>query len=236
VPSETGDAAATGAESRLVGCAAAPVGPRLAPGDGAIVGNKPAALPAPMNTLASPFRAGTGPSGSTAMWVSSGEAWAEFFAEAEAAVTAVVSAAAGGVHFVVVTTLAVAVSFTELTEVAFDATAIRASRLVTFVVTELSRHEAVPSSLAHPLLNVGFWLDGCAVSATDTSEADPFLVQTCTTYPAVWPVLMLDCERWTLTHSSGGAVVPVLLLLLLLLLPPPPLVAGLGSELGLVAA
>jgi O-antigen ligase len=33
---------------------------------------------------------------------------------------------------------------------------------------------------------------------------------------------MLDCERWTLTHSSGGAVV---------LLLPLPLVAGLGSEL-----
>ena len=85
----------------------------------------------------------------------------------------------------------------------------------------------MPSSLAHPLLNSGFWLDGCAVSATDTSEADPFLVETCTTYPAVWPRLMLDWERWTLTHSSGGAVAPVL---------PLPLVAGLGSELGLVAA
>jgi hypothetical protein len=31
---------------------------------------------------------------------------------------------------------------------------------------------------------------------------------------------MLDCERWTLTHSSGGAVV-------LLLLLPLPLPAGL---------
>jgi hypothetical protein len=41
---------------------------------------------------------------------------------------------------------------------------------------------------------------------------------------------MLDCERWTLTHSSGGAVV-----LLLLLLLPLPLVAGLGSELELAA-
>jgi hypothetical protein len=40
---------------------------------------------------------------------------------------------------------------------------------------------------------------------------------------------MLDCERWTLTHSSGGAVV------LLLLLPLLPLVAGLGSELELAA-
>ena len=228
MPSETGDAAATGAVFRLVGCVTATAGLRLAPGDGAIVGNRPDALPAPMNTLASPFRAGMGPSGSTAMWVTSGEALAELFGEAAAAVTAVVSAAAGGVHFVVVTTLAVAVSFTELTEVAFDATAICAFRLVAFVVTELRSHEAVPSSLAHPLLNVGFWLDGCVVSATDTSEADPFSVQTCTMYPAVWPVLMLDCERWTLTHSSGGAVVPVLPL-------PLPLVTGLGSELGLVA-
>ena len=42
-------------------------------------------------------------------------------------------------------------------------------------------HEAVPSPLAQPLLNVGFWLVGCAVSATDTSEADPFCVVTCTT-------------------------------------------------------
>lgn len=123
-----------------------------------------------------------GPSGSTSTCVASGEALAGFFAAvAAAAVTVVASAAAGGVHFAVVTTLAVAVSFTELTEVAFDATAICAFRLVAFVVTELRLHEAVPSSLAHPLLKVGFWLDGCAVSATDTSEAVPFLVDTCTT-------------------------------------------------------
>ncbi|MGH3204848.1 MAG: hypothetical protein ACRDP5_22780 [Streptosporangiaceae bacterium] len=108
-----------------------------------------------------------------------GEAEPELFAAA--AVTVVVSAAAGGVHFVVVTTLAVAVSFTELTEVAFDATAICAFRPVAFVVTALRRHEAVPSSLAHPLVKVGFWLDGCAVSATDTFEAVPFLVDTCIT-------------------------------------------------------
>jgi len=38
--------------------------------------------------------------------------------------------------------------------------------------------------------------------------------------------LMLDWERWTLTHSSGGAVVPVLVL---------PLFCGLGLELGLAA-
>jgi hypothetical protein len=137
-----------------------------------------------MNMLAWPFSAGMGPSGSTATCSAAlGEALAELLfaaAAAAAAVTVVVSAAAGGVHFVVVTTVAVAVSFTELTEVAFDATAICAFRLVAFVVTEVRLHEAVPS-LSHPLLNVGFWLDGCAVSATDTSEAVPFLVDTCTT-------------------------------------------------------
>jgi hypothetical protein len=38
--------------------------------------------------------------------------------------------------------------------------------------------DAVPSSLPQPLVNVGFWLVGCAVSATVTSEADPFSVDT----------------------------------------------------------
>jgi hypothetical protein len=182
VPSETGEASETGPVFRLVGCAVAvAVGPGLAPCAGPMVGNRLAALPAPMNMLAWPFSAGMGPSGSTAMCSAAlGEALAELLFAAAAA-TVVVSAAAGGVHFVVVTTLAVAVSFTELTEVAFDATAICAFRLVAFVVTELRLHEAVPSSLAHPLLNVGFWLDGCAVSATDTCEAVPFLVDTCTT-------------------------------------------------------
>ena len=39
-------------------------------------------------------------------------------------------------------------------------------------------HEAVPSPLLQPLVNVGFWLVGCDVSATVTSEADPFSVDT----------------------------------------------------------
>jgi hypothetical protein len=103
------------------------------------------------------------------------------FFGAAAAVTAVVSAAAGGVHVAVVATLAVAVSFTELTEVAFDATAICASRLtVCPAVIDPTLHEAVPSPLVQPLLNVGFWLDGWAVSATVTSEAGPFFAATCT--------------------------------------------------------
>jgi hypothetical protein len=179
---ETGEASETGAVFRLLGCAAAEdLG--FAPGDGVIAGNRPAALPAPMNTLASPFRAGMGPSGSAATCMAPGEgAGGEVFAAVAVAVTAVVSAAAGGVHFAVVATPAVAVSRTELTEVAFDATAIRASRLtVCPAAIEPMLHEAVPSPLAQPVLNVGFWLEGCAVSATDTPAAGPFFVETCTT-------------------------------------------------------
>jgi len=44
--------------------------------------------------------------------------------EADTAVMATVSVAEGGVHFTEVTMLAVAVSFTEVTEVALDATGI----------------------------------------------------------------------------------------------------------------
>jgi hypothetical protein len=122
-----------------------------------------------------------GPSGSTARWLppdGEGELLVVFFGAA-AAVTRVVSAAAGGVHVAVVVTLAVAVSFTELTEVAFDATAICASRLtVCPAVIDPTLHVAVPSPLVQPLLNVGFWLVGWSVSATDTSAADPFFAAT----------------------------------------------------------
>ena len=40
---------------------------------------------------------------------------------------------------------------------------------------------AVVFPLAQPLVNAGFWLVGCAVSVTDTPEADPFWVETATT-------------------------------------------------------
>ena len=181
MPRDTGDASAAGAVVVPLGCVAvAAVDRGLAPGDGLIVGNRAAALPAPMSMPAAPFRAGMGPSGSTATCVAAGEVVADF--AGAAAVTAVVSAAAGGVHFCVVTTLAVAVSFTELTEVAFAGIAIWAFRLIgCFAVTELMVHEAAPLPLAQPLVNVGFWLDGCAVSATDTFEAAAFWVETCTT-------------------------------------------------------
>ena len=75
-----------------------------------------------MMALAMPFRSGTGPSGRMSSWLPASAGGVLADEVDDAAVTATVSAAAGGVHFVVVTTLAVAVSFTDLTEVAPDAT------------------------------------------------------------------------------------------------------------------
>src|SRR5215475_7511543 len=94
--------------------------------DGLIAGNRPEALPAPMIRLATPLRSGIGPSGRLAPGeIPSGDVPAgELDGEADAAVTETVSVAAGGVHFSVVTTLAVAVSFTEVTELALAATGI----------------------------------------------------------------------------------------------------------------
>jgi hypothetical protein len=106
---------------------------------------------------------------------------AEGDAERDAAVTVTVSAAAGGVHFALVTMLAVAVSVTEVTVVAFDATGICALRFTLwFAGTELMVHVAAPFPLAQPPVNVGVWPVGWEVSATDTTEAGPFSVETCT--------------------------------------------------------
>ncbi len=103
-------------------------------------------------------------------------------------VTATVCAAEGRVHFTVVTTLAVAVSLTELTEIAPAATGTCASRSTACRSdTEPTVHVAVLFPLAQPLVNVGFWLDGCAVSVTDTPAADPFSAETATTNEAFWP-------------------------------------------------
>lgn len=65
-------------------------------------------------------------------------------------------------------------------------------------------HAAVPFPLGQRLANSGCWPWGVAVSVTDTPEAGPFSVETCTVYDAAWPGLMLDWDGWTLTHSSVG--------------------------------
>ena len=166
-------------------------GEGLGVADGLIAGNRPAALPALMSWLEAPLRSGIGPSGSAPSGTTpAGDELAGDLAgeageagEAEAAVTATVSAADGGVHFSAVMMLAVAVSFTEVTEVALAATGICAlSETGCLSDTELTVQLAVPAPLAQPLTNVGFWPDGWAVRATVTSVAEPlFSVETRTT-------------------------------------------------------
>jgi len=103
---------------------AGPPGEGLGVADGLIAGNRPEALPAPMSWLETPLRFGIGPSGSVLSGRTPAEEVADVAGEAEAAVTATVSVADGGVHFSVVAMLAAAVSFTEVTEVALAATGI----------------------------------------------------------------------------------------------------------------
>jgi hypothetical protein len=178
--SATGEAPEIGSAFALPPWALVP-GAELGDADGLIAGNRPDALPTPMSWLEKPLRFGMGPSGSAACDEPELPA-GELAGEADAEVTATVSAADGGVHFAEVETLAAAVSFTEVTEVALDATAICAPSLAgCFSDTELTGQVAVPLYFPQPLVNVGFWLEGCAVRVTDTLAADPlFVVDTST--------------------------------------------------------
>ncbi len=158
-------------------------GDGLGVADGLIAGKRPDALPAPMSWLETPLRFGIGPSGSALSGRTPADGVPDLVGEADAAVTATVSAADGGVHFFVVAMLAVAVSLTEVTDLALAATGICALSDAGFLSeTELTVQLAVPSPLAQPLVNAGFWLDGWAVRATVTAAAEPlFSVETCTT-------------------------------------------------------
>jgi len=161
-----------------------PPGNGLGVADGLIAGNRPEASPAPMSWLETPFRFGIGPSGRLPSGETPGDdAPADELAAADAAVTATVSAAAGGVHLSVVATLAVAVSVTEVTELAPAATGMCALKDTGCLSdTELTVQLTVPSPLRQPPVNTGFWLVGRAVRATVTSDAEPlFAVETCTT-------------------------------------------------------
>ena len=151
---------------------------------GLIAGNSPEALPAPMSELETLFRFGTGPSGSVVPGAEGTPPGDEPPGEPPdvAAVTATVSAADGGVHLAVVVTLAVAVSLTEVTELASAATGICACKVTGFLSdTAPTGQLVVPLPLAQPPVNTGFWLDGWEARATVTAAADPsFLVETCT--------------------------------------------------------
>jgi hypothetical protein len=146
---------------------------------GLIAGNSAEALPAPMSELETLFRFGTGPSGSVAPGAAGVLAGGALLGGA-APVTATVSAADGGAHLAVVVTLAVAVSVTEVTELAPAATGICACKVSGCLSdTVAAGHLAVPLPLAQPPVITGCWLDGWEARATVTAEPDPsFLVET----------------------------------------------------------
>lgn len=168
---------ATGRGVRLLACACVPgVGLGVGVTDGLILGNRPDASPASMSELETLLRSGMGPSGSVVPGVAAGEELAGLVGDAGGAVTATATAADGGVHVAEVTMLAVAVS---RTDVASDPAGICACRLTgDLSETEAIEHAAVPTPLGQPLVNAAFWLDGCAVRATDTPAADPFSAET----------------------------------------------------------
>jgi hypothetical protein len=98
-----------------------------------------------------------------------------------AAVTATVTDAEGGVHDDAVVALAVAVSFTEVTEEALDATGTCTLNAAVFALaTEPTVHFFVPSPLPQPLTKAGPSPDGCAASAMDTPAAAPSVAETLT--------------------------------------------------------
>src|SRR5579859_3046767 len=115
-----------GAASRRPSGAPLP-GEGLGVAPGLIAGNSAEALPAPMSELETLFRFGTGPSGSVVPGAAG--MLADGALAGAAPVTATVSAADGGVHLAVVVTLAVAVSVTEVTELAPAATGICAGKV-----------------------------------------------------------------------------------------------------------
>jgi hypothetical protein len=164
----------------LVSAACTPVdADGLGVADGEIAGNRPAAFPAPMSELDSPFRLGRGPTGS-ALCDGRFVAFGLVLGDADAEVMVTVEAAEGAVQVAVVTMLAVAVSFTEL--VALDEIGIWASRSTDLAsVTELTVQVAVLSPVVQPLVKVGFWVAGSAAIVTDTSATEPFLAETATT-------------------------------------------------------
>jgi hypothetical protein len=130
-----------------------PAGIALGTGEGVITGKSCVALPASMSVLPTPFRSGIGPSGNSG----SGRGYCNSGVCDRAEVTAVVVATVGAFHFCVVTMLAVAVSLTDLIEVALDATAIWACRTTgRFTETVLTVQAAVPSPLVQPLVKVAF--------------------------------------------------------------------------------
>jgi hypothetical protein len=125
--------------------------------------------------------------------------------DGEAAMTGTVPAAAGIVGMAGLEAApAVAV---RVTEVAPEATGSCACIWNDDGVTALPIgpivHVAAPFPLGQRLVNAGCSPWGAAVSVTDTPDAGPFWVETCTVKDAARPGLTLDADVWTLTHNCA---------------------------------
>ena len=175
--------------------------------DGVSVGNRPAALPPGLSTGLAAGRYGRLPavSGDTSV-VLPGAPGAPGSAEVVAvglglaAVTDTVADACGSV--VRPAALAAAVKRTEVTVVAVAATAIFACswRWADFASRAPRSHDALPSWLPHPKLNVGFRLAGAAIRRMVASGTLPPCVQAVTVHRAVCPRWMLDLAGCTATQ------------------------------------
>jgi hypothetical protein len=126
------------------------------------------------------------------------------------ALTPTVSAAVGNTLMTgLVAASAVAVRVTDVTDVVPAVTGICACIWnvdgASAVASDPIVQVADPSPLGQRPVKTGCSPAGAPVSVTDTPDAEPFTAQTCTANDAAWPVLMLDWEVWTLTHSSAPA-------------------------------
>jgi len=171
--------------------------------DGVSVGNRPAALPPGLSTGLALGRNGRLPavSGDTSVLPGAvGSAEFELVAAGLAAVTDTVADACGSVVRPVA--LAAAVKRTEVTVVAVAATAIFACnwRRADFASRAPRSHDAVPSWLPQPKLNVGFKLAGAAIRRMVASGTLPPCAQAVTVHRAVCPRWMPDFAGCTATQ------------------------------------
>ena len=190
-------------------------------GTGAISGRSLATLAGVNSEVVTPAGVGTVIGGSTVasagvltgLTCATGDVLADVFfadadADAEAAVTLTDCDAEGMAAMAgLVAASALAVSVTEVTELAEDATAICACSEYAAGASEVPSDPiaqvAEPFPPGQRPVNVAAWPCGEAASVTDTPDAEPFCAETWTVKDAACPRLIPDCDACTLTHSSA---------------------------------
>jgi hypothetical protein len=173
--------------------------------DGVSEGNRPEALPPGLSSglaLTTPGRLPTdsGDVSTPGMVVPGAVGSAELEEVAAGAVTVVADDTCGSLD--TCAAFSAAVRRTDVTVVAEAATATFACscRWAELASSAPRSHDAVPSWLPQPKLNVGFRLAGVAVRRMVASGTLPPVVQAVTVHRADCPRWMLDCAGWTETQ------------------------------------